>query len=173
MAHNLFGGKMAFVGDVPWHRLGETVPANVTSGAMLKTANLDWRVDKVPAAGARIIKRRHGKDIYDCYFVERDCIKNERVRPVLGVVGEQYELLQNEEAFAFFDPFLEPGHARYETAGALGNGERVWVQVRLGDPMFVMPGDQVDKFILLSNSHDGRVHCRYGSHPPVLSARTR
>jgi phage/plasmid-like protein (TIGR03299 family) len=110
----------------------------------------------VPATGARLIKRRHGKDIYDRYFIERECVKEEQVRPVLGVVGAQYELLQNEEAFAFFDPLLEPGHARFETAGALGNGESVWVQIRVGDPMFITDDDRVDKFILLSNSHDGQ-----------------
>jgi phage/plasmid-like protein (TIGR03299 family) len=156
LAHNLFGGKMAFVDKEPWHRLGEKVPSNVASREMLKAAYLDWKVEKVPANGARLIKRRHGKDIFDRYFIERDCVKDESVRPVLGVVGAQYELLQNHEAFAFFDPFLEPGHARYETAGALGNGERVWVQVRVGDPIPVTPDDQVHKFILLSNSHDGR-----------------
>ncbi len=123
---------------------------------MLQAANLNWTVEKVPASGARIVKHRHGKDIYDRLFIERECVKEERVRPVLGVVGAQYELLQNDEAFAFFDPFLEPGHARYETAGALGNGERVWVQVRVGDPIIVKDDDLVDKFILLSNSHDGR-----------------
>jgi phage/plasmid-like protein (TIGR03299 family) len=156
LAHNLFGTKMAFVGEVPWHQLGEAVPPNVTSGAMLKAAHLDWTVEKVPATGARIIKRRRGNDIYDRYFIERACVREERVPPVLGIVGAQYELLQNHEAFAFFDPFLKPGQARYETAGALGNGERVWVQVRVGDPMLVTADDQVDKFVLLSNSHDGR-----------------
>jgi phage/plasmid-like protein (TIGR03299 family) len=156
MVHNLLGRDMAFVGEVPWHGLGIAVPPDVTSAEMLKAAGLDWSVEKVPANGARLIKRNHGRDIYDRYFVERDCVGGERVRPVLGVVGAQYELLQNREAFAFFDPFLEPGHAQYETAGALGNGERVWVQVRVGDPIVITLDDQVDKFILLSNSHDGR-----------------
>jgi phage/plasmid-like protein (TIGR03299 family) len=156
LAHNLHGNRMAFVGEEPWHGLGTEVPANVTSTNMLKAAKLDWKVKKVPATGARIIKRRQGKEIYDRYFIERDCVGKEEVRPVLGVVGAQYELLQNDEAFAFFDPFLKPGQARYETAGALGNGERVWVQVRVGDPIVVKDDDRVDRFILLSNSHDGR-----------------
>jgi hypothetical protein len=129
MAHNLFSDQMAFVGNTPWHRLGRQVPPHVTSEQMLKEANLDWKVRKVPATGARIVKRRAGEAIYDRYFIERDRVPGETVRPVLGVVGAQYELLQNNEAFSFFDPFLEPGHAGYETAGALGNGERVWVQV--------------------------------------------
>lgn len=156
MAHNLFGDQMAFVGDTPWHGLGTKVPPHVTSEQMLKAAKLDWKVRKVPATGARIVKRRAGEAIYDRYFVERDCVQGETVSPVLGVVGAQYELLQNHEAFSFFDPFLEPGHAAYETAGALGNGDRVWVQVRVGDPILITHDDKVDRFILLSNSHDGR-----------------
>jgi phage/plasmid-like protein (TIGR03299 family) len=156
MAHNLFRDQMAFVGELPWHGLGKNVPRHVTSEGMLKAANLDWEVRKVPATGSRIVKRRRGEAIHDRYFVERDCVAEETVRPVLGVVGAQYELLQNREAFSFFDPFLEPGHAGYETAGALGNGDRVWVQVRVGDPIFITEDDRIDRFILLSNSHDGR-----------------
>jgi phage/plasmid-like protein (TIGR03299 family) len=147
---------MAFVGETPWHRLGTQVPPDVTSEQMLKSANLDWEVRKVPATGARIVKRQGREAIYDRYFVERDCVSGETVCPVLGVVGAQYELLQNHEAFSFFDPFLKPGHASYETAGALGNGDRVWVQVRVGAPILIAPDDQVNRFVLLSNSHDGR-----------------
>lgn len=156
MPHNLLGGKMAFVGEVPWHTLGKKVPPNILSAEMLRAANLDWTVSKVPATGARVKQKKRGPTVYDRYFVTRTAVDKETIDPVLGIVSPRYELLQNREAFAFFDPFLKVSHARYETAGALGNGERVWVQVRVGTPIEVVEGDTVDKFLLLANSHNGR-----------------
>jgi phage/plasmid-like protein (TIGR03299 family) len=156
MGHNLFRERMAFVGDLPWHNLGKEVSPNVNSDTMLQEAGLGWKVRKVPATGARRVPKRRGGSEYERYFVTRDLVDKEKEPPVLGIVSPRYEVLQNHEAFSFFEPFLEAGHARYETAGALGNGERVWVQVRLGEPLTVAEGDIVNRFILLANSHDGR-----------------
>lgn len=75
--------------------------------------------------------------------------------PILGIVGTAYEPLQNEEAFAFFDPVIQTDHATYETAGALGQGERVWVLTKMSGQLAIAGDDRADKYLLLSNSHDG------------------
>ena len=163
MAHNLFSSNMAFVGELPWHGLGIELSAGVSGQEMLKAAKLNWQVSKVPATGARPLLKPGGEPAYDRdgnraferYFITRECLDGEKEPPVLGIVRSGYEILQNDEAFAFFEPFLSAGHASYETAGALGNGERVWVQVRVGDPIVIADDDKVEKFLLLSNSHDG------------------
>ncbi len=155
MSHNLFGKTMAFVGKTPWHGLGTPVPAGVGSAAMIRAANLDWKVRKEPAPGARVIHKTKGRDVYERYAVTRDRVGEETVAPMLGIVKDAYELVQNDEAFAFFDPLISASQARYEAAGALGNGERVWVQVRVGGTIEVAEGDAVQKFLLLANSHDG------------------
>ena len=51
-------------------------------------------------------------------------------RKVLGVVTDRYKVIQNEEAFAFTDTLLGEG-VRYETAGSLQEGRRVWMLARL------------------------------------------
>jgi phage/plasmid-like protein (TIGR03299 family) len=61
--------------------------------------------------------------------------------------------LQNSQAFAFFDPIVKDGHATYETAGALGHGERIWIQARLGNDIEVA-GDKIQRYLLLSNTHN-------------------
>lgn len=133
--------------------LGTRVSSCIGAGEMIKAANLAWNVTVRPAPGARIVSSR--PDTYDRYLIERDPVGQEKEKAVLGLVGSRYVPLQNAEAFSFFEPFIRNGWASFYTAGALGNGERVWVQAQLSGQIIVVPGDAIDKFLLLSNSHDG------------------
>ncbi|HYD57913.1 MAG TPA: DUF932 domain-containing protein [Burkholderiales bacterium] len=153
MAHNLHRNRMAFVGQVPWHGLGKEVPPTVTAEQMCRAAGLDWEVYKVPAPGARLVNVKCG--LYDRNLILRDPIDREQEPVALGMVGSSYEPLQNTEAFKFFEPFIDNKYAQFHTAGALGNGERVWVLAKLNDAIVIRPDDVVDRFLLLSNSHDG------------------
>jgi phage/plasmid-like protein (TIGR03299 family) len=120
---------------------------------MITAAGLDWTVRKQPANGARFDMKRGS---YDRYLLMRDPVLKEKSAVALGMVGPGYEILQNTEAFSFFQPFIDKGYARYESAGALGNGERVWVLAKLSDSITIADSDQVERYLVLSNSHDGR-----------------
>jgi phage/plasmid-like protein (TIGR03299 family) len=80
----------------------------------------------------------------------------------LGVVGSRYSVIQNRDAFVFFDSLLGSNEAIYETAGALGNGEKIWILARLPGHIKVRGKDIVKKYLLLTNSHDGSslVRCK-------------
>ena len=153
MAHKLFRGRMAFVGEVPWHGLGKAVPETATANEMCQAAGLDWRVTKEPAPGARIVNAKRAT--YDKYLIMRNPVGKEQDAVALGMVRSGYEPLQNADAFKFFEPFIDGNYARFHTAGALGDGERVWVMVRLNEQLVIGKGDVVDRYLLLSNSHDG------------------
>jgi phage/plasmid-like protein (TIGR03299 family) len=79
---------------------------------------------------------------------------------VLGTVGPDYEPVQNRDAFSFFDVLVDKHDAVYETAGILGHGERMWLLAKLPGYMKIHGNDLVNKYLLLTNSHDGRATVR-------------
>ena len=118
----------------------------------ITAAQLDWKVVKLPLfAGSKRIP------VTDRFAVVRrtgDTIQ--KTDPVLGVVSNEYTPLQNHQAFQFFDPIIGQNAAIYHTAGALGNGERVWILAKLPGHIRVVGDDITEKYLLLSNSHDGK-----------------
>jgi phage/plasmid-like protein (TIGR03299 family) len=74
----------------------------------------------------------------------------------LAVVGPRYRPLQNSDAFDFFDSIVDKNAAVFETAGALGYGERVWVLAKVPGEMHIVGDDYCGRYLLLSNSHDGK-----------------
>src|SRR5262245_65986238 len=152
MAHRI--ENMFSVMKAPWHGLGTVLkgPPSIEDG--LRLAGLDWQVRRERLFTA-------GGQQAPAFAVVRDSDGR-----ALGAVGERYRPLQNKDAFAWFAPFLDAGEACLETAGSLAGGARVWVLARLNRaPLEVVPGDEVVKYLLLSNSHDGSLAVRVGFTP--------
>ena len=156
MAHNLEirngEASMFYVNEPPWHGLGQKLDKPATAEEAIEAAKLGWEVVKVPlyAQQGGIQRRVEGK-----FGVVRRDLWGEDECTVLGIVGEPYTPLQNKEAFTFFDPIVGKGAAIYETAGVLGAGERIWISAKLPEDIRVVGDDIVNKYLLLSNSHDG------------------
>jgi phage/plasmid-like protein (TIGR03299 family) len=74
---------------------------------------------------------------------------------VLGVVGRDYSIVQNRDAFSFFDAIVGGDGMQYETAGALGNGERIFITAKLPGYIKVGHDDYIEKYLFLTTSHDG------------------
>jgi phage/plasmid-like protein (TIGR03299 family) len=150
MAHELemVNGKVcfAYAGEVPWHGLGVKVPADLTPAQMLEKAGLDWEVEKVPAfaevAGEKI-------------DVGKSALVRTSDNRVLDVVGNDWNPLQNVEAFEFFNDFVMAGEMEMHTAGSLLNGKRVWALAKVSDSFELFGGrDRVDNYLLFSNPHE-------------------
>lgn len=144
---------MAYYGEVPWHGLGNEVPKDVTAEQMIRAADLDWQVELRRARGAREINRKGEFSRYEIVRVPRPGTKENEV--LFSVVSRRYQPLQNAEAFGFFDPIVAEGKAYFETAGALGEGERIWVMAKMPGAMEIVHGDECFKYLLLSNTHSG------------------
>lgn len=143
--------SMFYAGSAPWHGLGTAVPAEVTSAEAIKLAHLDWTVDKHPIAA--VVPGAEGPTLVG--IEDQHAVVRMSDNKVLGVVGDRYHPIQNQNAFDFFDGVVGERAAMYHTAGALKGGSKVWMLAKLPKEMRLVNGEQIEQFLLLSNSHDG------------------
>jgi len=154
--------QMMFAGATPWHGLGNKVDSDITVADAIVAAGLDWEV------GLKDLQTVDGSPVnHRATYRKTD-------NSILGVVGPRYTPLQNRDSFDWFQPFLDAGECCLHTAGSLHSGQKVWVLAQLNrDNSEIVPGDEVSKFILLSNSHDGTTAIRVGYTPiRVVCANT-
>ena len=133
---------MFYTREKPWHGLGVRVEEAPTSADALRLAGLDWEVAQEPIF-------TEGGDAIAGYKVNA----RDSDRKVLGVVSDRYKIIQNREAFSFTDTLLGSG-VRYETAGSLQEGKRVWLLARLPRE-YIIAGERISPYLVFSNSHDG------------------
>lgn len=157
MAHNLEirDGKASFAakGEKAWHGLGTYVENAMTAEECIKLARMDWEVEKRPL----FVEEPDESDAEDIVFSELtgwSAATRNDTGDVLAVVTDSYEIVQNREAFTFFDSIVDRGEAIYETAGVLGRGERIFITAKLPSDI-VVKGEQVENYVLLTNAHDG------------------
>lgn len=174
--------KMFHVGELPWHGLSTELPddARYDIAAGIAAAGQDWHVEMEPLYVKRVnavVCETDGTVNLEERF-ERVDMRQATVRSdnklILGTVGPRYTPLQNASAFDWFKPFLESRQAELHTAGSLDEGRKVWILAKLDlNNAEIVPGDDVAKFILLSNSHDGTLAVRVGFTPiRVVCANT-
>ena len=133
---------MFYTREKPWHGLGVRVEEAPASADALRMAGLDWEVLQ------EAIYTNAGDKIsgYKANVRSTD-------RKVLGVVTDRYKVIQNAEAFEFTDSLLGSG-VRYETAGSLSDGKKVWLLARLPRE-YIIGGERISPYLVFSNTHDG------------------
>lgn len=134
--------SMFYVRETPWHGLGTKVLEAPDSEGALIAAGLNWSVIQEPifTRGNEAIRG------YKANIRDSD-------RRVLGVVTDRYKVIQNHEAFAFTDELLGQG-VRYETAGSLQDGKKVWLLAHMPHE-YIISGERISPYLLFSNTHDG------------------
>lgn len=151
MAHCIEMNDSLFsVREKPWHYATTKdrckILADVPNSAeALKLAGLDWTVEQTP------VFMDDGTEIKNYKANIRSDDKT-----VLGIVTNRYKIVQNADAFSFTDAIVgetEDGIVRYETAGSLNGGKRVWLLAKM--PTKKVLDDDVEPYMVFSNSHDG------------------
>lgn len=133
---------MFSVREKPWHGLGKIVMEAPTSKDALRLAGLDWNVVQEPIY-------TEFKEVVEGYKAN----VRDSDRKVLGVVSDRYKVVQNADAFSFTDELLGKG-VRYETAGSLQEGRKVWLLARLPRE-YIIGGERISPYLVFSNTHDG------------------
>ena len=160
MAHELEiingNAQMFYRGEKPWHGLGRYIAPDelLTSEDAIVASGLDWTVNTQPLF------------LGDGTKAPSNAVVRSDNNKILGVVGDTYKPLQNKDAFKFFDGFIESGQASFETAGSLRDGKRIWVMAKINSDVDVIKGNDIlERYVLLSNSHDGTTSVRAGFTP--------
>jgi len=159
MAHLLesVNGETAFASlrQPAWHGLGEVFTEEVSTTEMLQKAKLNnWNVRLEDVAIPEGMDSDKGYS-----FVVRDNPFTQGNKNVLGVVGERYVPLQNEDLFDFADNILDNG-GRWETAGSIKGGRIVFGSLALERETVLDPNgvsDKVNTYLLVNTSHDGSI----------------
>ena len=159
MAHELEtqNGVASFASfrEPAWHGLGTVFTEEKTTSEMLAAANLNnWNVRLVDVE----IPNTLTSDKAYQYVVRTNPTDNTQT-DVLGVVGERYHVLQNEELFSFGDNILDGG-GRWETAGSIRGGRVVFGSLALERETVLDPSgvaDKVKTYLLINTSHDGSI----------------
>ena len=135
--------SMFYVREKPWHGLGTMVAEAPDSAAALRLAGLDWDVVQ------KRIRTVDGSAAIPGFKANvRDTDGS-----VLGIISDRYKTVQNRDAFSFTDELLGKG-VRYETAGSLQEGRKVWLLARLPRE-YIIAGERVSPYLVFSNAHDG------------------
>lgn len=168
MAHNINlneqTGQQSFfsVKEKAWHGLGQIVSDYPTSGEAMKFAGLDYTVEKRKLftldSENRMADPENEIIVPEIEVPRYFATVRTDTEQVLGVVGKDYEIVQNVDAFSFFDSIVGGDGIQYETAGALGGGERIFITAKLPSYIKVGREDLIEQYLFLTTSHDG-----YGS----------
>ena len=165
MAHNIhfneLTAKHSFfsVKEKAWHGLGQIVSDYPSSAEAIKFAGLDFTVEKRKLFTFDSENNNSNPDT-DVIIPEIEVpdyfatVRNDN-DTVLGVVGKDYEVIQNRDTFSFFDAIVGGDGIQYETAGALGKGERIFITAKLPDYIKVGSDDLIEQYLFLTTSHDG------------------
>lgn len=137
---------MAYAGQVPWHGLGERVPADLSPRQMMRKAGVDWEVEKVPTYAA--------KDGVDLIETGTSALIRSTDNKVLSpMIGDNWEPVQNVEAFDFFTEYCTAGDMEMHTAGSLKGGKMVWALAKLKESFDLLGEDTINSYLLFSNPH--------------------
>jgi phage/plasmid-like protein (TIGR03299 family) len=156
MAHLIetINGKssIAYVGETPWHGLGQQLTADAPIDLWRKEAGLDWTAET-----ANVKYEVYTEDNQFTEYVPNSKVvyRSDTFAP-LGIVSNRYNLVQPDEVLDFFNKLSIAAGFQLETAGALAGGKRIWGLAKVGESASVNnPNDKVIPYVLLATSYDG------------------
>ena len=155
MAHELTSASdMAFIGDAPWHGLGNRLPRKQPIEVWQRAAGMAFEIrqtevlfNSASGNGSNMLDLRQNKDAMVLY-------RSDNHEP-LSVVSKRYKIVQPKEVLGFYRDLVSVGGMELETAGVLRGGKKLWALARTGQETILSGGDKVKAYLLLATSCDG------------------
>ena len=150
MAHQL--EQMAYVGQTPWHGLGNQLTQNQPIEVWAKQAGMDWRIESSDVS--YMAQNERGQSIIMPYEEQRVLYRSDTHAP-LSVVSQRYQEVQPKEILEFYRDLTEQSGFELETAGVLKGGKKFWALARTGQSTALKGKDVSNGYILLATACDG------------------
>ena len=151
MAHELTitNGKaeMAFIGETPWHGLGQELQQSASFDEWQIAAGMDWEIQSSPV-------KFDCSATYPRSFTGKNVLYRSDTNAPLSIVTNRYKVVQPVEVLHFFKSLVEENGFKLHTAGTLFGGKRMWALAETGNFGEVSKNDGVGGFLLLSTSCD-------------------
>lgn len=143
--------EMAYVGEKPWHGLGQELVAGADIETWKKAAGMDWTVQR---GVVRYATEREG-DLGILTMPEQHVLFRQDTKQALGIVSPKYKVVQPGQVLEFFRDLTEANGYTLNTAGTLFDGKRFWALAAIGEEACVVGEDKIGGYLLLSSSCDG------------------
>ena len=140
--------NMAWVGDRPWHGLGQELEPGAGFEIWRKAAGMDWEVNTTPA----LFKDKDG-EVHA--FDERQIMYRSDTKVGLGFASLRYKPVHPGEVLEFFQDLIADHGFTLETAGCLFGGRKYWALARIGESFGLQKRDKIDPFVLMATACDG------------------
>ncbi|MFJ0301936.1 DUF932 domain-containing protein [Acinetobacter baumannii] len=150
MAHQV--ETMAFVGQTPWHGLGNQLTRNQPIEVWAEQAGMNWKIESSNVT--YMAKNERGQNILMPYEEQRVLYRSDTHEP-LSVVSQRYQEVQPKEILEFYRDLTEQSGFELETAGVLKGGRKFWALARTGQSAALKGKDVSNGYILLATACDG------------------
>lgn len=138
---------IAFVGEVPWHGLGQQLTPDTPLEVWAQQAGMDWEIKSGPALYLDDEGLLRG-------FPGRKMLRRSDSQYPLSIVSEGYNVVQPMETLNFMDSLIKTAGFKMNTAGVLFNGKKFWALAELGESARILGQDRIDGYLLLATSCD-------------------
>lgn len=143
-----------FIRNLPFiGQESENISCCKNAADAIKKAGLNWIVDKKPAC----FEYNNAKGEFLSYLENGYIIYRTDIGLALGFAKSRYKVVQNTEAFSFFDTVIVKGYASWYSAGTYDNGKNVYITAKLNTTFVVGGKDPIEVFLTFINSHEGGV----------------
>jgi phage/plasmid-like protein (TIGR03299 family) len=140
---------IAYVGNTPWHGLGQALTPEASIETWTREAGLNYTVNESP-----VLFQTEATTAPE-EFKGRKVLHRSDTGAALAVVSDGYRVVQPAEVMGFFGKLVELGGFQMETAGVLSHGRRVWALAKVNEGADIVEGDTVRPYVLLGTSYDG------------------